>query len=93
MIKLLQETEEINLIKSLLQFKEYLHDSAKTLEPYLVTKSLLMIAEKLHQFYNKHKVIGENKDLSCARVGLIKTVAFVLALGLSLIGIQARNKM
>ncbi|MGC9103048.1 arginine--tRNA ligase [Desulfurella multipotens] len=93
MIKLLQETEEINLIKSLLQFKEYLHDSAKTLEPYLVTKSLLIIAEKLHQFYNKHKVIGENKDLSCARVGLIKTVAFVLALGLSLIGIQAKNKM
>jgi arginyl-tRNA synthetase len=26
-------------------------------------------------------------------VGLIKTVAFVLALGLSLIGIQAKNKM
>ncbi|MGC8502568.1 arginine--tRNA ligase [Desulfurella sp.] len=90
---LLIETEELNLIKALFQFKEYLHDSAKTLEPYLITKSLLLIAERFHQFYNKHKVINENKDLSCARLNLIKIVAFVIALGFFLIGIQAKNKM
>ncbi|OSS41425.1 Arginyl-tRNA synthetase [Desulfurella amilsii] len=93
LFELLSETEEISLIKAMLQFKDYLHDCAKNLEPYLITKSLLSIAEKLHQFYNKHKVINENKDLSCARIGLVKTVAFVLALGLSLIGVEAKNKM
>jgi len=93
LFELLTQTEEINLMKAILQFKDYLHDCAKTLEPYLITKSLLSIAEKLHQFYNKHKVINENKELSCARVELIKTAAFVLALGLSLIGVEAKNKM
>ncbi|MGE4546959.1 MAG: arginine--tRNA ligase, partial [Desulfurella sp.] len=93
LFELLTQTEEINLMKAMLQFKDYLHDCAKTLEPYLITKSLLSIAEKLHQFYNKHKVINENKELSCARVELIKTAAFVLALGLSLIGVEAKNKM
>jgi len=93
LFELLTQTEEINLIKAMLQFKDYLHDCAKALEPYLITKSLLSIAEKLHQFYNKHKVINENKELSCARVELIKTAAFVLALGLSLIGVEAKNKM
>lgn len=90
---LLTQIEEVNLIKAILQFKDYLHDCAKALEPYLITKSLLSIAERLHQFYNRHKVINESKELSCARVGLIKTTAFVLALGLSLIGVEAKNKM
>ncbi len=93
LIDLLKEPEELNLIKALFKFKDYLLDSAKVLEPYLITKALLTIAERLHQFYNKHKVIIENKELSCARINLIKTVAFVLALGLSLIGIEAKNKM
>lgn len=93
LFELLTQPEELNLIKALFHFKEYLHESAKNFEPYLITKSLLFIAEKFHQFYNKHKVINENKDLSCARLNLIKIVAFVIALGFSLIGIQAKNKM
>ncbi|WP_025270096.1 arginine--tRNA ligase [Hippea sp. KM1] len=90
---LLKEKEEIDLIKSIIRFKELLEKACIQTEPYFVVKGLLDLAEKLHRFYNKHRVIIEDENLKRARVLLVWVVREVLRTGLNLIGVEAKNKM
>ncbi len=89
----LSEKEEIDLIKSLIKFKELLEKAYKERDPYFITKGLLGISEKFHRFYNKHKVIGSKENIFKARLLLIKTVAVSLKLGFDLIGIETKKRM
>ena len=89
----LKEKEEIDLIKSLIQFKELLEKSYEKRDPYFITKGLLGIAEKFHRFYNKHRVIVSEETIRKARLLLIETVALSLKLGFDLIGIEAKKRM
>ncbi|AEA33935.1 arginine--tRNA ligase [Hippea maritima] len=89
----LKEKEEIELIKSVIKFKELLEKAFLETEPYFIVKGLLEVAEKLHRFYNKHRVIIDNEELKKARVLLVWVVKEILKIGLSLIGVEAKNKM
>ena len=89
----LKEKEEIDLIKSLIQFKEFLEKAYEERDPYFITKGLLGIAEKFHRFYNKHRVIGSEESIFKARLLLIQTVALALKLGFELIGVEAKKRM
>ncbi len=89
----LKEKEEIDLIKSLIQFKELTEKACDERDPYFITKGLLGIAEKFHRFYNKHRVIGSKENVFKARLLLIQVVALSLKLGFDLIGIEAKKRM
>ncbi len=89
----LNEKEEIDLIKSLIQLKEFIEKAYLEIEPYFVVKGLLGVAEKFHRFYNKHRVIGSEESVFKARLFLIWCVVMALRLGLDLIGVEARKKM
>ncbi|WP_022669953.1 arginine--tRNA ligase [Hippea alviniae] len=89
----LNEKEEIDLIKSLIMFKELIRKAHDEIEPYFVVKGVLNIAEKLHKFYNKHRVIGSEEKIMLSRLFLLESVKTALKLGFDLIGVEAKKRM
>ena len=89
----LAEPDEIALIKKLLLFPEVVADSAGTLSPHKVAYFLQELAADFHSYYNKHRVVDEDRALSGARLYLIKSVRTVLSNGLGLLGISAPDRM
>ncbi len=92
-LDLLTEPDEIALIKKLLLYPEVVADSAETLSPHKVAYFLQELAADFHSYYNKHRVVDEDRALSGARLYLIKSVRTVLSNGLGLLGISAPDRM
>ncbi len=92
-LELLQEPEEMQLIKKLANFSKILADCARTYDPHWLTIYLQEVATVFHNFYTKHRIVTENRELSLARLHLIKAVSIVLKDGLFLLGISAPEKM
>jgi arginyl-tRNA synthetase len=91
--KLLNQPEEIALIRKLSQFPTAVALGAKTLEPYTVLQYLQDLAGLFHSFYNKHRVVGEDPRLTRARLVLVDGVRIILANGLRLLGVSLPKKM
>jgi len=92
-LALLKAPEEIDLVKKLLLFPEVLKDSAQSLAPHKVAYYLLELAAQFHVYYNKCRVVDENKDISGARLYLINCAQTVLGNGLKLLGVSAPERM
>ncbi|MDP2927336.1 MAG: arginine--tRNA ligase [Candidatus Omnitrophota bacterium] len=92
-LAVLKEKEELNLIKKLLEFNTTLNICRVTCDPYMLTVYLQELAESFHKFYDLHRVLNQDKALTCARLALIKGVKIVLSSGLELLGITQPEKM
>ena len=89
----LKEKEELDLIKKLVSFDEVLNTCLATCDPYMLTVYLQELAEVFHKFYDLHRVLSQDKELTCARLGLINGVRIVLSTGLELLGVSRPEKM
>lgn len=89
----LEAAEELALIKFLGKFPETVEGSALNFEPHRITYYLQELAGLFHSFYNRHRVIGEDQELSAARLLLLKCTAQTLKNGLLLLGVSAPEKM
>ena len=89
----IEAPEEIDLIKLLDRYPEVLVRSAELMEPHRVTYFLMELASAFHSFYNKHKVLGDDAQLTSARLYLVRAVQKVIRNGLGLLGVSAPNKM
>jgi arginyl-tRNA synthetase len=85
--------EEQALIKRLLQFPHVVAAAARTLEPHRLAYYLQELAGLFHPYYNRHRVVGEDRELMGARLALVSAVALVLRNGLDLLGVSAPEKM
>jgi arginyl-tRNA synthetase len=85
--------EELDLIKNILKFPEVLEDAARNFEPYLITYYLINLAHDFHYFYQKHRVVSNDRELTQARLYLIERTAAVLKSGLDLLGVSCPDKM
>jgi arginyl-tRNA synthetase len=92
-LSVLKEKEELSLIKKLLEFDATLNICRVTCDPYMLTVYLQELAEGFHKFYDLHRVLDQDKVLTCARLALIKGVKIVLSCGLELLGITQPEKM
>jgi len=90
---LLKESEETAIMRMLRQFPHMVTLSAKALEPYIILQYLEDLAAAFHSFYNKHRVIGNDPDLTRSRLILVDCVRIVLANGLRLLGVSLPKKM
>lgn len=90
--KLLAE-EELKLIKHMAAFREQVEKSAETLHPHVVFTYLMSLASAFHAYYNRHKVIMEDRSLSLARLSLVLAVKKVIRNGLTLLGVSAPERM
>ncbi|MRR59232.1 MAG: arginine--tRNA ligase [Deltaproteobacteria bacterium] len=85
--------EEMSLIKFLDTFPEIVEGSALNFEPHRITYYLQELAGLFHSFYNRNRVIGEDAELSAARLFLLKCTAQTLKNGLLLLGVSAPERM
>jgi arginyl-tRNA synthetase len=92
-LSLLIAPEELLLIRKLVHFPEVVGQASIELSPHYIPFYLLELATLFHNFYEHHKVISEDKQLTLARLTLIKAVRQVISNGLALIGIESPEKM
>ena len=91
--ELLENELEIDLLKKLEQFPIIVRSALDSLEPQSVANYLQETAGKFHKYYANCRIIGEEKELTQSRIALIKATKNVINSGLSLLGINAPEKM
>lgn len=89
----LKEDEELNLLRQLLQFVHCLDKTYYSLEPVFIIEFLKSLAAGFHKFYEKIRVIDNDKNITQARLNLIEAVRIVFHCGLNLLGIKPAKKM
>ncbi|MBM3246020.1 MAG: arginine--tRNA ligase [Candidatus Omnitrophica bacterium] len=92
-LTLLKEKQELELIRKLLQFTYILNICYNTQDPYMLTVYLQELAEAFHKFYDQHRVLTEDENLTKARLALISATRVVVACGLDLLGVSHPEKM
>jgi len=92
-LALLQEKEELKLLKLIDSFDEVLEISALQLAPYKITYYLMDLASAFHDYYTKYRIIQDDTELMQARLALCEGVRKVLRQGLELLGVSAPEKM
>jgi len=90
-LAVLDEPEELDLIKELAEFPSIVAGAAAALEPHRITGYLEGLARIAHAWYHKYRVLGEPEE--AARLVLARAVRQVLANGLTLLGINAPERM
>ena len=89
----LTEREELDLIKSLDRFPEIVESAALTFAPHLLADYALQLSRAFHAYYDKHRVIGDDPQLTRARLALLLGLRIVLRESLLLLGMQAPEEM
>jgi len=90
---LLLAHEEIRLLKALSDYLDVIRQSALFMEPHRVTFYLMDLASLFHTYYNKHRVLTDDPDLTRARLSLVLAIKEVIQNGLFLLGVSAPEKM
>ncbi|MFH1282545.1 MAG: arginine--tRNA ligase [bacterium] len=91
--KILSEKQEIDLIKQVVFFPDMLYSCIKDATPHYITTYLIECVKKFHAYYDNHRVISEDIQLTQARLYLINGVKKMIAMGLHLLGIDSPEKM
>ena len=92
-LSLLLEKEEIDLIRTLITFPDLVEKVSQNLEVNSFCNYTLEIANLFHKFYESQRVLSENKNLTKARLALLKATQITLKNTLGLLGVSAPEKM
>ncbi|AFM21024.1 arginyl-tRNA synthetase [Acetomicrobium mobile DSM 13181] len=85
--------EEKALVKCLARFPEEILKAANELAPHIIVYYVYDLAKAFHSFYNAHRVLGEERPLTDARLLLVRAVQIVLLNVLQLLKINAPEAM
>ncbi len=92
-LKLLSIYEELRIIRKLLMYTMVFEGAVNAHEPHRITFYLQELSGMFHPYYNKHRVISDNIELTRARLALCEAIRIVLQDGLEILGISAPEKM
>lgn len=92
-LHLLELKEEMEISKKLFLFGDTVKSSAQTLSPHKITYYLQELASDFHIYYNKNKIVGDDPELSSARLYLIDCIRQVLRNGLDILGVSSPTRM
>ena len=92
-LSILTEGEETDLLRALARFPWTLASIVRGIEPHPLTSYLTELARGFHLFYSRHRVIGDDRRTTAARLMLCRGVAGVLSGGLRLMGVGAPEVM
>ena len=82
-----------SIILKLEEFKSVISLSAQNRTIYTICRYVQELAQEFHSFYNSNRVIGEDKELMKARLGLIAAIKITLKNALDILGVSAPEKM
>ncbi|MEX0593585.1 MAG: arginine--tRNA ligase [Balneolaceae bacterium] len=92
-LSLLTHENELELIKRMLEFQGTIESAASSMEPHRLINYLNELASAFTSFYHDCRIIGEEPELTQVRAQLAATVARILANGLTILGIDAPDRM
>jgi arginyl-tRNA synthetase len=85
--------EELSLMKVLARFPDVIADSAREMEPHRVIFYVFELASDFHSYYNRNRVITEDRTLTAARLGLVAAIGVVIRKALTIVGVSAPERM
>jgi len=92
-VALLDVEEEHNIIKALAKYPEMIEEAALAYEPHRLTYYLQDLAGLLHNYYFKHRVITEDAGRTGSKLFLMKQVKTVIQSALTILGVNAPERM
>jgi arginyl-tRNA synthetase len=92
-VKGLTLPEELNLIKLLGEYPQVLSKCAMTLEPHFIPYYLHELVSLFHSYYNQNRILGEDLELTEARLALADAIRLVIRNAMELLGVGAPEKM
>lgn len=92
-VTLLNIQEELDLIRHLIKFPDLIEEISTVFNINILTTYSFELASKFHKLYETALVISDNKELTDARLALLKATQTVLQNTLSVMGISAPERM
>ncbi len=89
----LTEPTEWELMKQLGEFPYVLETAARNLEPHRIPYYLMDLVSAFHSYYNHNRILGDDQELTQARLYLADAVRTVIRNGLNVLGVSAPQKM
>jgi arginyl-tRNA synthetase len=89
----LVEPEALDVIKTIAEFPSMLAHVARYVEPHRITTYLEAFAAQFHSFYQKHRIVTDDRELSKARLLLTIGVRNTIKLALDVLGVSAPERM
>ncbi|NOU64798.1 arginine--tRNA ligase [Paenibacillus sp. LMG 31461] len=89
----LQNKEAMAVVKMLYLFPERVEQAMVKLEPSIVSRYLIDLAQAFNRFYHACYILVEDVHVREARLALVQCVQITLRNGLKLIGLQAPNEI
>ena len=90
---LLSSEQEIDLIKQISTLPEEIRLAARDYDPSRMNRYVIELAARFHRFYNSCRIKGEAEEVLKARLKLADTARQIIAICLSIIGVDAPEKM
>lgn len=75
------------------EFASVVAKASENYQPSLVARYVLELARTFNSYYQKYKIVQEDKDLEIVRVSLVSSIQQVLKNGLALLGIDVLERM
>ena len=92
-LNVLTSSEERELVRHIAEYTDTIISSAKDYNPALITRYVMELATLFHKFYNACPVKSAEDDLKYARIELCNATASVIRNALSLLKIDAPERM
>jgi arginyl-tRNA synthetase len=92
-VHLLVLPDELDLLRHLTAYPEVLEASALAFEPHRIPFYLMELSSLFHSYYNKHRVISSEVEMTKARLLLVRAIKEVIESALNILGISAPEKM
>lgn len=90
---LLQEPEELEILRKIADFPEEVAVAARNLAPHRIARYVLDLAGLFHSFYNLHRVLHVEKELQDARLLLMEITRITIKNALRLLGVSSPEQM
>ena len=95
-VALLNDPNELNLIRTMIRLPELVEQMARTLEPHHLPHYAMELATAFHWFYENCRVISANPEdnaITLARLKLVESAQIVFRRALELMGMNAPERM
>jgi len=92
-LDLIEDPSEFALIRKLAELPIEITEAARRYEPHRMTRYAREVAAAFHVFYANCRVLGDDPDLTGARLCLVKATQTILRIVLDIAGVSAPEKM
>ncbi|TVY08306.1 arginine--tRNA ligase [Paenibacillus cremeus] len=89
----LTNPEAQGVVRELYLFKERVEQAMHKLEPSIVSRYLVDLAQSFNRFYHECPILVDDEAVRGARLALVRSVTITLKNGLALIGLDAPEKI